>query len=392
VKIRTKTLMLATVIMSILVVLPSVRIPPSSAVSSSPLHSDFNGDGYDDLAIGVPHESIGTITAAGAVNVLYGSSGGLQADSPDDQVWHQNKPGIRGTCELSDYFGRALAVGDFNNDNYDDLAIGVPYESIGTIEIAGAVNVLYGSSAGLQADSPDDQRWHQNTPGVRDTCERNDNFGWALSVGDFNNDGYDDLAIGVRYEDIGTIGNAGAVNVLYGSSTGLQADSPDDQVWHQNKPGVREACESGDYFGYSLGVGDFFNDGYDDLAIGVPYESIGTIDAGAVNVLYGSSAGLQADSPDDQLWHQNKPGVKGVCGYYEHFGAALAFGDFNNDNYDDLAIGVPYEDIGTIERAGAVNILYWHIHFFTQRWHQNKPGVRGTCETNDYFGRTLTGQ
>lgn len=66
---------------------------------------DFNGDGYYDLAIGVANESIGAFMSAGAVNVLYGSSVGLQAGSPDDQVWHQNSLGVKGACEYYDFFG-----------------------------------------------------------------------------------------------------------------------------------------------------------------------------------------------------------------------------------------------------------------------------------------------
>ncbi|TMK96665.1 MAG: hypothetical protein E6G40_10595 [Actinobacteria bacterium] len=73
---------------------------------------------------------------------------------------------------------------------------------------------------------------------------------------DFNNDGFADLAIGVRGEDVGTVPGAGAVNVLYGSAGGLQATSPDDQFWNQDSPGVRDTAEAGDDFGYSLGAGD----------------------------------------------------------------------------------------------------------------------------------------
>lgn len=66
---------------------------PGSLVSSVTVSSvtnevkgDFNGDGKDDLAIGAPSEDViteaGTIPAAGAVNVIYGSSNGLSTTSP----------------------------------------------------------------------------------------------------------------------------------------------------------------------------------------------------------------------------------------------------------------------------------------------------------------------
>ncbi|MGH2556769.1 MAG: FG-GAP repeat protein, partial [Actinomycetota bacterium] len=127
------------------------------------MQSDFNGDGFADLAVGVPQEGINDARGnimSGAVNVLYGSAGGLQADSPDDQVWHQNSPGVQDVAEGLELFGSALAAGDYNADGFGDLAVGVPWESFpGGVDLAGAVNVLYGSAGGLQADSPDDQFW-----------------------------------------------------------------------------------------------------------------------------------------------------------------------------------------------------------------------------------------
>ena len=94
---------------------------------------------------------------AGAVNVLYGSGGGLQATSPDDQFWTQNSPGVRGTAKYNDQFGKSVAAGDFNHDGFADLAIGVAYEWVpvpGGITFGGAVQVLYGSAGGLQATAP----------------------------------------------------------------------------------------------------------------------------------------------------------------------------------------------------------------------------------------------
>ena len=58
--------------------------------------------------------------------------------------------------------------------------------------------------------------------------------------------------------------------MLSGSATGLQAISPDDQFLNQDSAGVKDTAESGDTFGASLGAGDFNNDGFADLAIGVP--------------------------------------------------------------------------------------------------------------------------
>ena len=67
---------------------------------------DFNGDGFDDLAIGAPAEDVGATTDAGAVNVQYGSATGLPG--PGGQLFTQDSPGVGGTAESGDGFGSAL--------------------------------------------------------------------------------------------------------------------------------------------------------------------------------------------------------------------------------------------------------------------------------------------
>jgi hypothetical protein len=250
---------------------------------------DFNGDGKDDLAIGVSGEDLPGVTNAGAVNVMYGSNTGLT--STGDQIWHQDSAGIEGVAQASDGFGNSIAVGDFNGDGKDDLAIGGSGEDVGAIVNAGAVNVMYGSNTGLT--STGDQIWHQDSAGIEGVAQTSDGFGTSLAVGDFNGDGKDDLAIGVSGEDVPGATNAGAVNVMYGSNTGLT--SIGDQIWHQDSAGIEGVAQAYDAFGSHLKAGDFNNDGFADLAIGVPGEDVGgVINAGTVNILYGSAIGLTA--------------------------------------------------------------------------------------------------
>ena len=346
--------------------------------------ADFNGDSSDDLAVGVPLEDVKDIGDAGAVNTINGSDAGVTASG--NLIWFQDQPGVEGTSEAYDNFGRYLSAGDFDNDGYADLAVGVPFEDIKGIADAGAVNIFAGSDNGLSAKH--NQVWFQDQPGVEGTSEQGDRFGSSLAAGDFNGDSYADLAVGVPGEAIGKIAG-GAINVFGGSKKGLTADH--NQIWFQNQPGIEGTTENGDNFGDTLAAGDFNGDGYDDLAIAAPTESIGSIPAGAVNVLSGSTAGLTAD--DNLIFFQDQTGVEGTSENGDNFGESLTAGDFNGDGFDDLAIGVDLETIKDIQGAGAVNILNGSADGLTaeksQIWFQDQPGVEGTSETFDQFGNSL---
>ena len=298
--------------------------------------------------------------------------------------------GVPDTAEPFDFFGSALAAGDFNNDTFIDLAIGVPGEDLATITDAGAVTVLYGSASGLSATGS--QFFFQDTPGVLGSAEVEDGFGAALGVGDFNNDSSADLAIGAPSEGVGGAAQAGAVNVVYGSASGLTATG--NQQWLQGSGGVGGVAEVGDQFGFALTSGDFNNDSFADLAIGTPFEDVGTVvDAGAINVLYGSAARLTATG--NQQWLQGSGGIIGVAEESDFFGAALAAGDFNNDGFADLAIGAPFEDVGSVLDAGAINVLYGSANRLTatgnQQWLQGSGGIIGVAEDGDTFGFALAG-
>ena len=204
---------------------------------------DFNGDRYADLAIGVPDEDWGATGDTGAVNVLYGSSDGLTATG--DQIW------IDSSYEEDDGYGRALAAGDFNGDGFDELAVGIPYEDLGTWVNAGAVQILYGASGGLfrRAGAWNDL-WHQDRSGMEDGAEAGDLFGVALAAGDFDDDDYVDLAVGIRNEDVGGDDDAGAIQILYGASDGISAT--DNRFWHQDSQYIEGGAEYNDHFGCAL--------------------------------------------------------------------------------------------------------------------------------------------
>jgi hypothetical protein len=157
-----------------------------------------------------------------------------------------------GAAEADDGFGLTLVVGDLNDDGYDDLIAGVPFEDIGDIKDAGGLNILYGSSEGLSTAGS--QWFDQNTPGMaHGAAETGDRFGDAFAVGDLNDDGHVDLAAGAPGEAIGTTKYAGGVNVLFGSPEGL---STLGSLWFdQNTPGMPDTlAEYLDGFGFALAI------------------------------------------------------------------------------------------------------------------------------------------
>jgi hypothetical protein len=356
--------------------------------AAASLRADFNNDGIADLAVGVPAESVGPVVLAGAVNVLYGSADGLRGIG--SQLFTQETAGVGSNAEQGDRFGHNFAAGDFDNDGFADLAVGVPGESVGSIRGAGAINVLYGSPSGLSGVGS--QLFTQETAGVGSTAEVFDFFGSALTAGDFNSDGAQDLAVGVPGESVGAVQEAGAVNVLFGSAGGLTGAG--SQLLTQDTAGVGSTAEPGDFFAAALTAGDFDNDGPDDLAVGAPTEDVGTVfNAGAVNVLFGSTGGLSGVG--SQLFTQDVAGVGSTAEPGDQFGGALAAGGFNNDDFADLAVGVPAENVGAVQDAGAVNVLFGSAAGLTgvgsQLFTQDTAGVGSTAEAFDGFGAALTG-
>ena len=144
----------------------------------------------------------------------------------------------------------------------------------------------------------------QDSSGVTGVSQAGDHFGSALAFGDFDGDGAGDLAVGAPGESAGGAANAGAVWVFYGSAAGLHAGR--EQVFDQdNLPGGDGGTETGDQFGFAVAAGDVDGDGFDDLAIGSPFENqpdpslscgfdLSCDDVGLVHLIFGSASGLAA--------------------------------------------------------------------------------------------------
>jgi hypothetical protein len=83
---------------------------------------DFNGDGFDDLAVGAPGETVAGLQFAGSVTIIYGSRKGLVATG--NQTFRLDSPGVDGVATANGAFGFSLAAGDYNDDGRDDWKSG----------------------------------------------------------------------------------------------------------------------------------------------------------------------------------------------------------------------------------------------------------------------------
>ena len=123
-----------------------------------------------DVVIGSTGETVGGAARAGSVVVLYSDK--------TAQRWNQNTSGIAGTPSADEHFGAVLTVADYGHGSKGDVAIGVPRDLVNGHEVAGSVEVMYGSTTGLSAAN--DQLWNLDSAGIAGSTHVADRFGSAL--------------------------------------------------------------------------------------------------------------------------------------------------------------------------------------------------------------------
>jgi hypothetical protein len=308
---------------------------------------DIDNNGFDDIIDSGPLSAMG--------------DGSNALDMPP-QEWS-------GSANLT------VASGDVNDNGYDDVLVATG--GAGDIEVyhRAAWSPWFAVIPSLTFDQADVGLTTQ-------LLTYGDSFGAALVTGDFDDDGYDDVATSDPKE-----WGHGEVVVIPGGRNGLELTNA--EVY---EPGVSSVPSLPGSFGAALAVGDFDDDGYDDLAIGAPYSDFYGTDAGAVAVLFGGSGGLTTSG--SEIWGQDTLGIQGSAESSDHFGAALAAGDYDGDGDDDLAVGVPDEAIGSITSAGAVHVLQGTNGSGLTTTnnvlvYQDSSGIEDLCEINDRFGGVL---
>lgn len=255
---------------------------------------DFNGDGRDDLAVGVPRRNTAGQFHSGAVYVLLGSPLGITAGG--SVVVTVENLGL--TPEIEDYFRAFVASGRLDGDAVDDLIVGSPRRVVGSpVPIsAGAVTIFWGAAIGSPLALALDIG-----PGMigGEASEGSDGFGGGLAVADFDGDGQSDLAISAPSESDGALTFVGVAHVVHGPVSPASVTTAHPLIPDSGYASWPRASHQA--YGLPLVALDLDADANADLALAITGHDRTAVNAGLVQVLFGAlfATGFERGDPED---------------------------------------------------------------------------------------------
>jgi hypothetical protein len=316
------------------------------------LHGGHRGDRFgasvaasaSDVWVGAPGESVSGHPGAGA---LYHFLVGSHDTASLVQVLTEDTPGVPGTSETGDHFGQVLAVSKDGT-----VAVGEPGEDVGTATDAGSVTLLatlYHSGHILGPTAA----VSQNTAGVPGSSEPGDRFGASVSFVAQSR-----LVVGTPGEDLGTVRDAGLVQLFSTDLTGVLAKpvTPLSSVTQESST-IPGTSERGDQFGAAVQGGNG-----DTVWIGAPGESLGSfVRTGDVvrTRLVLSTGRLAAFGDTIRLGGAGPDNIPGPALGGAHVGAhlstfALGFEGADYVGGESVVVSAPTVDTGAAAHAGEV--------------------------------------
>jgi hypothetical protein len=384
-----------TLTLSGLAVLGGLVLAPPGAqalatgCSVTPGATDYNGDGYDDAAVGDPEATVAGVRGAGAVTVLLGGADGRIGGSAGRVLITRANWGE--TPEAGDHFGHDVALAPTGHDGRcAGLLVGAPGADVGRAADAGM--------AWLISDLPDVEGTPQldasplTQADVGGSAEAGDQFGSTVLITGTDQEGRPRLAVGAPGEDVGSAEDAGSVGVF-------EVDRQPEGLaeLQQGRRGPLGAVvvpgtpQTGDRFGAALASGPLDlpeRSGAEvglTLVVGAPGDTVSGRDgAGSVTV-------LQEKYESAVLLSQSTAGVPGVAETADGFGTSVALNPRSATQVATLAVGSPGEDAGTTSGTGSVTLFGNTGERIVPgpSFSQASAGVPGANEAGDHFGASL---
>lgn len=280
---------------------------------------DVNNDQYDDIVIGAPHDEEGG-TDAGQVYLIFGRPVTdfitIPLSAADASFLGEDE---------GDQVGRSVSgAGDVNNDGYNDILLGAPYNEEGGTD-AGQAYLIFGKPTNQwQSDISLSQA---NASFIGE--DSSDLAGSSVTgVGDLNKDGYSDILIGAPGDEEGGT-DAGQTYLILGRSTANWGMNMNLFEANASFVGERSFAQSGLAV---AGAGDVDNDGFGDILIGAPNDDEGEIGSGQTYLILATPPTLTINSPVPIIYTTNTITVD-LSGNADYFWYYIVDVDLENQTW-----------------------------------------------------------